>query len=70
MGDINDGEADGHPNLRGGKAHAIGIDHGIEHVAYQVDQFLIHLGDLAATLAENGMAVLDNFENHGLARRL
>lgn len=67
VGDINDGEAEGDSDLRGGEADALGSHHCFEHMVDQLGDFGGHFGDRPAALAEDRVAVLDDIEDHGAA---
>ena len=65
VGNIHHGQSERHRHLWGRQANPMGLDHRLQHVTDQVDEVFINFGDFAATLAEYGVAVLDDIENHG-----
>jgi hypothetical protein len=65
VGDIDHGQPQILAHLRRGESHAVGRDHRVEHVADELDNFIIDLRHGTAALTKDRVAVLDNFEDHG-----
>jgi len=63
---LEDHDPQGHMDLGGGQAGAIGIPHGLDHVIDQTPYFRgPGIGDRGGNLAQNGMAHAGDFQDHG-----
>jgi GH43 family beta-xylosidase len=65
MRNIDHRQAEILTHLRSGKPHTICRDHRVQHVSDKLDKRIIHFIDGAAALAEDRVAVLDYFADHG-----
>ena len=62
--DINHGELHGPAHLLGGETDAVGGVHGFQHIGGELAQLRRDLRDALPFFAQDGVAVLCNFENH------
>ena len=65
MGDIDDGQLEGDPDLRCRQANAVGLVHGFDHILGQRARLVRDIGDWRAIDAQHGVAINDNGQNHG-----
>jgi hypothetical protein len=66
-GAIDHREANIFANLWRSESYTIGIGHRFEHIGHEGAQRVVDFGYGAAALAENGVTVLNNFADHGVA---
>src|SRR5580698_28175 len=70
-GDVDDSDAAGDADLRGGQADAVGDVHRLEHVFGELFQFLVEDGDFLGWLLENWAAEFyDGVDHFALVRKL
>jgi hypothetical protein len=62
--DIDDGHAQGDSDLRCGKAYAVSVIHGFQHVFGESDNFIGDFSDIRAFFTEDWVTDLDNFKEH------
>ena len=63
-GEVDDGDAFGHGDLRRGETDALRGVHGFEHVGDELAQLVVEFGDGFAGLLEDRFGVFDDGENH------
>ena len=61
MGYVHHGQAQVYAHLRGRQADTMGRDHRFQHVIDKFDNSFINLVDVAAFLAQDGVAILGDF---------
>jgi hypothetical protein len=64
--DVDDGEALGDSDLRGGEADAVGLVHGLEHVGDELFKFAVEGGDGFGWSFQHEVSVFDDGIDHAV----